>query len=61
MYMAAIEDEQYKSEKSTFWNNIYGFDFSCLTAPTMVEPLVDTINPRCMVSAPCKFFEFDIN
>ena len=61
MYIAAIEDEDYKHDKLTFWDNIYGFDMSCITPAVMVEPLVDTVLPRCLVSSPYKFFEFDIN
>ena len=61
MYIAAIEDQDYKGEKQTFWDDIYGFDFSCLTPPTMVEPLIDTVLPHCLVSTPGKFFEIDLN
>ncbi len=61
MYLAAIEDEDYKADKMSFWENIYGFDMSCITPTVMAEPLVDTVLPRCMVSSPYKFFEFDIN
>lgn len=61
MYLAAIEDQDYKREKETFWDNVYGFKMNCLTPAVMVEPLVDTINPRVIVSSPCKIYEFDIN
>lgn len=61
MHVAAIEDASYKKEKMTFWDDVYGFDMSCMTPATMVEPLVDTINPKVIVSNACKFFEFDIN
>ncbi len=61
MHIAAIEDRDYKKEKMTFWNDVYGFDMSCLTPAVKVEPLVDTINPRVIVSNAHKFFEFDIN
>lgn len=27
----------------------------------MVEPLIDTINPRSLISTPGKFFEIDLN
>ena len=61
MHVAAIEDRDYKRDKMTFWDDVYGFDMSCLTPSVKVEPLVDTINPRVIVSNACKFFEFDIN
>ena len=28
IYMAAIEDGEYKDDKIGFWDNVYGFDFS---------------------------------
>jgi len=61
MHVAAIEDREYKKEKMSFWNDVYGFDMSCLTPCVKVEPLVDTINPRVIVSNTHKFFDFDIN
>jgi len=44
MHVAGIEDAEYKQEKLTFWDKIYGFDMSCITPSVIVEPLVDTIN-----------------
>lgn len=61
MHVAAIEDADYKHEKLTFWDNIYGFNMSCITPATVIEPLVDTINSNAIVSTVSKFFEFDIN
>lgn len=61
MHIAAIEDAEYKHEKLTFWDNVYGFNMSCITPATVVEPLVDTINSNAIVSTVSKFFEFDIN
>ena len=61
MHIAAIEDQEYKKEKLTFWNDIYGFNMRCITPCVLVEPLVDTIKPSVIVSSVNKFFEFDIN
>ena len=61
MHVAAIEDADYKQEKLTFWDKIYGFDMSCITPSVIVEPLVDTINSQSIVTTTNKFFEFDIN
>ena len=30
MYLTAIEDEKYKNEKIHFWDNVYGFNMSCV-------------------------------
>lgn len=44
LYVAAIEDGQYKKQKMTFWNDVYGVDMSCLTPTVMKEPLVDSVD-----------------
>lgn len=61
MSIAGIEDGQYKDEKIHFWEDVYGFDYSPFIKVAMVEPLVDTVNNNSLVTAPYKFFEFDIN
>ncbi|KUF95291.1 hypothetical protein AM588_10005594 [Phytophthora nicotianae] len=30
LYIGAIEDGEYKAEKLDFWDNVYGFDMSCI-------------------------------
>lgn len=44
IYLAAIEDEQYKSQKIGFWKNVYGVDMSCLATAAIKEPLVDSVD-----------------
>jgi len=53
MYVTAIEDEKYKNEKIHFWDNVYGFNMSCVKSAAMFEPLVDTVesNQICTTSA----------
>lgn len=79
MYMAAIEDQEYKEEKigckflslsqslySLFgadggfvsvrlvWDDVYGFDYSCIKEIALREPLVDTVDLKAVVTNPCK-------
>ncbi|CAK9438803.1 uncharacterized protein LODBEIA_P30270 [Lodderomyces beijingensis] len=61
MYIAGIEDGQYKEEKIHFWEDVYGFDYSPFIKTAMEEPLVDTVNEQALVTNGYKFFEFDIN
>lgn len=44
MYVAAIEDSQYKLEKKMFWEDVYGVNMSCLTPTVMREPLIDIVS-----------------
>lgn len=50
MCITAIEDAQYKEEKIHFWDNVYGFDMSCIRDWAMREPLVDIVDAKSVVS-----------
>jgi len=60
MHIAAIEDEQYKSKKLNFWNNVYGINMSCLSKAAFVEPIVDSINYDVIASTEDTFFKVDL-
>lgn len=32
------------------WNNVYGFDMSCIKKLSMMEPLVDTVDQKQIVT-----------
>eukprot|EP00238_Polyblepharides_amylifera_P003725 CAMPEP_0196584850 /NCGR_PEP_ID=MMETSP1081-20130531/48704_1 /TAXON_ID=36882 /ORGANISM="Pyramimonas amylifera, Strain CCMP720" /LENGTH=375 /DNA_ID=CAMNT_0041906207 /DNA_START=245 /DNA_END=1372 /DNA_ORIENTATION=+ len=59
--MMAIEDREYKQEKIEFWDNVYGFDFSCIRSVAMMEPLVDTVENDQVVSEAELVKAVDIN
>ncbi|KTG44032.1 hypothetical protein cypCar_00028940 [Cyprinus carpio] len=40
LYVTAIEDRQYKDYKIHWWENVYGFDMSCIKEVAIKEPLV---------------------
>ncbi|PNY00320.1 arginine N-methyltransferase, partial [Trifolium pratense] len=44
LHITAIEDKDYKEDKIEFWNNVYGFDMSCIKKQALMEPLVDTVD-----------------
>ncbi|XP_004243149.1 probable protein arginine N-methyltransferase 1 isoform X1 [Solanum lycopersicum] len=50
LYLTAIEDADYKDEKIEFWNSVYGFDMSCLQKQTIMEPLVDNVDQKQIVT-----------
>ncbi|KAI4380734.1 hypothetical protein MLD38_006893 [Melastoma candidum] len=50
LYLTAIEDAEYKEEKIEFWNNVYGFDMSCIKKQAMMEPLVDTVDQNQIIT-----------
>lgn len=60
IYMAAIEDGDYKAEKIGFWDNVYGFNFTALRPTALSEPLVDTVEVKAVVTKPTPAFSIDL-
>merc|ERR1711976_1470 len=60
MTVMAIEDAEYKQEKIEFWDNVYGFDMSCIRRMAMAEPLVDGVDAEQIVTSTCQFKELDM-
>lgn len=60
MYVAAIEDGQYKQQKKNFWTDVYGVDMSCLTPTVMREPLIDVVNSNMVITNTAKICELDL-
>jgi len=50
LYICGIEDADYKDEKIHYWNNVWGFDMSCIKDIAIQEPLVDTVNSHTVVT-----------
>jgi len=61
IFMAGIEDGDYKEEKINFWDNVWGFDYSPLKATAMSEPLVDIVEMKAVVTDPTPVITFDLN
>ncbi|XP_052436636.1 protein arginine N-methyltransferase 8-B isoform X3 [Carassius gibelio] len=53
LYVVAIEDRQYKDFKIHWWENVYGFDMTCIRNIAMMEPLVDIVDPKQVVTNSC--------
>merc|ERR1711939_269274 len=60
IYMAGIEDGEYKEEKIGFWDNVWGFDYTPLKATAMSEPLVDTVDMKAVVTDPTPVLTLDL-
>jgi type I protein arginine methyltransferase len=61
IFVACIEDADYKEEKIEYWNNVYGFNFSCIQGMAYREPLVDTVNAESIITTPHKILALDLN
>jgi protein arginine N-methyltransferase 1 len=60
LYVTAIEDAEYKEEKMNFWDNVYGFDMSCIKAVAMREPLVDVVEQHMIITNAVPVLKVDI-
>ena len=47
-------------EKINYWDNVYGFDMSCIKETAMLEPLVDEVSGEAIVSSTDKVITIDI-
>lgn len=61
IYLAGIEDGEYKDEKINFWNDVYGFDYSPFIPNSMAEPLVDCVESHAVNTSTAKLYEIDLN
>ncbi|KUI60881.1 Protein arginine N-methyltransferase 1 [Cytospora mali] len=60
IFVAGIEDGDYKDEKIGFWDNVYGFDYSPLKDTALSEPLVDTVEMKAVVTDPASVLTLDL-
>lgn len=60
LYVAGIEDGEYKEEKIGFWDNVWGFDYSPLKKTALAEPLVDTVEMKAVVTDPAPVLSLDL-
>jgi len=61
LYITAIEDRQYKDDKINWWDEVYGFNMSCIKDIAIKEPLVDVVDPKQVVTNCCLLKEVDLN
>ncbi|KAF1812928.1 S-adenosyl-L-methionine-dependent methyltransferase [Eremomyces bilateralis CBS 781.70] len=60
IFMAGIEDGDYKEEKIGFWDNVWGFDYTPMKKTAMTEPLVDTVDMKAVVTDPVPIVTLDL-
>jgi len=60
MNLTAIEDADYKDDKINFWDNVYGFNMSCIKKMAIQEPLVDVVDAKQVMSGTCRLYTIDI-
>ncbi|KAK4336853.1 hypothetical protein RND71_043402 [Anisodus tanguticus] len=60
LYITTIEDRQYKEEKIDWWNNVYGFNMSCIKDVAIKEPLVGYVEADQIVTDSKSLIDIDL-
>lgn len=60
LVLSAIEDSEYKEDKINWWENVYGFNMSCIKRIATSEPLVDTVDAKQVVTTYCPILSLDL-
>eukprot|EP00929_Paragymnodinium_shiwhaense_P009972 TRINITY_DN114433_c0_g1_i1.p1 TRINITY_DN114433_c0_g1~~TRINITY_DN114433_c0_g1_i1.p1 ORF type:complete len:406 (-),score=78.97 TRINITY_DN114433_c0_g1_i1:30-1247(-) len=61
LYMAAIEDADYKEEKIGFWGvGLVGFDFTPVQASAIQEPISDIVHKEAIATSTCCVLDVDL-
>ena len=60
LYICAIEDNEYKSQKLDSWDNIYGIDMNCIEVESIKSPLIESFNQKSIISSICPIFSVDL-
>lgn len=60
MFLAGIEDKNYKHKKINSWKNIYGFNMNCIKEAAISEPLIDNCNQDYLISSTCKIYDINL-
>lgn len=60
LFVLAIEDSEYRKDKIDFWDNVCGFDMSCIKEMALLEPLVDVCEADQVISNAAKILDIDL-
>jgi len=59
--ICGIEDAEYKDDKINFWDNVQGFNMSCIKKLAIQEPLVDVVDPKQIMTTSARLIDIDIS
>ncbi|XP_061831346.1 protein arginine N-methyltransferase 3 [Nerophis lumbriciformis] len=59
--LAAVGDKQKHQERIAFWDNVYGFNMSCMKKAVVPEAVVEVVNADTLISEPTVIQTIDCN
>lgn len=60
IYLAAIEDADYKGQKIGFWDDVYGVNMSSIKKWALFEPLVDVVDRELINTDSCPILDLNL-
>jgi len=61
LYICGIEDADYKEQRIDFWDNVYGFNMSCMKEGSLTEPLIDMCQPQQVITSCARIYSLDLS
>ena len=60
LFIAGLEDVQYKDDKLSMWDNVYDINMKCVKNESLCSPLIDTVNKQNIISTICPIYTVDV-
>ncbi len=60
LYACAVEDFEVEAKRFAFWDSVYGYDMSAIAEYARHEPLVDSVDPHCLVTESAVITDLDL-
>jgi len=60
VHICGIEDADYREQRIDFWDNVYGFNMSCMKEGSLTEPLIDMCQPQQVITSYATIHKIDL-
>ncbi|XP_033619963.1 protein arginine N-methyltransferase 3 isoform X2 [Fukomys damarensis] len=57
--LVAVSDVSKHMDRIAFWDNVYGFNMSCMKKAVILEAVVEVLDPKTLISDPCGIKHID--
>ncbi|XP_007515942.1 protein arginine N-methyltransferase 3 [Erinaceus europaeus] len=57
--LVAVGDADKHADRISFWDNVYGFNMSCMKKAVIPEAVVEVVDAKTLISAPCSIKHID--
>lgn len=51
--LVAVSDMNKHADRIAFWDDVYGFNMSCMKKVVIPEAIVEVLDPKTLISDPC--------